>query len=172
MNSLMKLGNLLNSPKNVSLGVMSACMVGRPLITMSNKNISDETKRYTASREFFTEFFNMINTYTLVSGVEKLVPKLVAKKVGLKNLTKEGMELIKNTGREKLPLAEQKVKSSMVLSSFFGTALTVAVITPILNNLLLNKIMDKLPGNKKKGKTEEISKDQTANMFQNFNKVA
>ena len=40
--TLAGIGRFLSTPKNVSLGIVSTCMVFRPIITMSNKEIPIE----------------------------------------------------------------------------------------------------------------------------------
>jgi hypothetical protein len=144
MSLLVSIGQKL-TPKNVTLGVIATNMVCRPTITMSNKSIPDETRRYTATREFFTEFFGAITTFTFATYIgEKLMPKLAAKKWGV-NLTKELADKINKTDWASLTDPVHKnLKATKVLSSFATTAVAVAILTPILNNLVLNKLINKI----------------------------
>ena len=109
--SIIGIGKVFSSAKPLSLGISASCMIFRPLITLSNKDLSPETKKYTASREFFTEFFGLINTYTLVSAIEKFTPKILAKKLFNVDLTKQLGETIKKAGWDQLPIAQQKIKA-------------------------------------------------------------
>lgn len=173
MNVLATLGQRL-TPKNVTLGVIMTNMVCRPTITLSNKKIPEDTRRYTATREFFTEFFGLITTFGFASAVEKYVPKMVAKKFFKTDLTKQLVETIKNTGWDKLSPLQKNMKGVILGSSFVATALAVAVLTPILNNLLLNKMIDKIMGKNKTGsapaanKVDTFEKTPGATSVQNF----
>ena len=63
MSYLLSIGKVL-TPTNIVAGVKLAEMGFRPAITMSNKEIPEETRKYAATREFFTEFFGFIATLT------------------------------------------------------------------------------------------------------------
>jgi hypothetical protein len=153
MSMLVSVGQKL-TPKNVTLGVILTNMVCRPTITLSNKGIPEETRKYTATREFFTEFFGALTTFTFATFIgENLVPKLAAKKWGV-NLTKELAEKISKTEWSNLTNPIHKnIKATKILSSFATTAIAVAVLTPLLNNLVLNKLMEKIWGKSKKPET-------------------
>ncbi len=148
MKLLMTLGQRL-TPKNVTLGVIVTNMVCRPTITMSNKQLPEDTRRYTATREFFTEFFGFATTFSFATLVEKFVPKIVAKKFFKTDLTKQLVETIKKTGWEKLTPLQKNLKGLILGSSFVATAAAVAILTPLLNNLVLNKMLPKIMGRKK-----------------------
>lgn len=161
--TLAGIGRVLSSPKNVSLGVITSCMIFRPIITMSNKNIPDETKKYTAAREFCTEVFNLLNTYTFVSAVEYLLPKVILRKEKALDLSKKGIDLIKKANIGELLPPQQKLKGAVLLSSFLGAAFSCAILTPALNNIFLCKIIDKVTGTKQK----KIS-DQNTDVFKDI----
>jgi hypothetical protein len=157
MSALVSIGQKL-TPKNVTLGVIATNMVCRPIITLSNKSIPEETRRYTATREFFTEFFGALTTFSFATYFgENLIPRLAAKKWGV-NLTKDLAKTINNSSWDKLAVNPvfQKIKATRILSSFATTAIAVAILTPILNNLVLNKIMGKISG-KKSPETPQVS---------------
>lgn len=169
------ISSFLSSSKNISLGISSACMIGRPVITMSNDKIPMETRKYTASREFFTEVFNMSIIYSLVTLAENFAFKNVAKKQGLK-FSKELFKKVTETGWENLLPKEQKIKTAFALTSFLGTAATVAIITPLLNNAFLDKIINLLPIGKSNKQDKDTQPNQIAtsnqtNVFQKFNQL-
>lgn len=151
----MTLGQKL-TPKNVTLGVIVTNMVCRPTITMTNKQLPEETRRYTATREFSTEFFGFATTYGFATLVEKVVPKLIARKFFNTDLTKELVEQIKNVGWDKLTPIQKNLKGVILGTSFVATAAAVAILTPLLNNFLLNKMLSKIMG-KNKTETEKIN---------------
>ncbi|OGI00811.1 MAG: hypothetical protein A2287_10385 [Candidatus Melainabacteria bacterium RIFOXYA12_FULL_32_12] len=165
----MNISSFLSTAKNTSLGISTACMIGRPIITMSNNKVPIETRKYTATREFFTELFNIPIIYLFVSAAENLVSKLVANQQGIKDFSKEMLDKIRLTEMTKLGVQDQKVKTALLLTSFVGTAATVAVITPLLNNALLGKIIDRLPMGK--SKKQEQPSQVNANVFEKFNKL-
>ncbi|MEW5821860.1 MAG: hypothetical protein AB1782_16825 [Cyanobacteriota bacterium] len=154
MTLLASLGQRL-TPKNVTLGVIMTNMVCRPTITLSNKQIPEETRRYTATREFFTELFGLASTFTFATAVEKFVPKIIAKKFFNTELTQKLMDQIKNTGWDKLTAVQKNLRGVILGSSFVATALAVAIITPLINNIVLNKMLGKIMGKK----TQESSQN-------------
>lgn len=155
MTILTRLGQI--TPKNVTLGVIMTNMVCRPTITLSNKSIPEETRKYTATREFCTEFFGLATTYTFATFVEKSLPKFVAKKFFNTDLTKELVEKIGKTGWESLTTLEKNLKGVMTGSSLLGTALAVAVLTPLINNIVLNKLLGKIMNKKDPAKPSQTS---------------
>ena len=157
MNLLMTLGQKL-TPKNVTLGVIVTNMVCRPTITMTNKQIPEDTRRYTATREFFTEFFGFATTYSFATLVEEIVPKIVAKKYFNTDLTKELVKHIKNSGWDKLSIPQKNLKGVILGTSFVATAIAVAVLTPLLNNFVLNRMLGKIMGKKGIQKTQDTDK--------------
>lgn len=157
MVQMSSIGKVL-TPKNTIVGVVVANMVCRPLITLSNKELPPETKRYTATREFCTEFFGLINTLTIGSLIEWGGKKLAAKKI-LKDkpFTPELEKTIKNTGWDALENMEKNgkifkgatnLKGSIIATSFLGAALVASTITPVMNNIILNKVINKISGKK------------------------
>lgn len=153
MNVLMTLGQKL-TPKNVTLGVIVTNMVCRPTITLANKQLPEETRRYTATREFSTEFFGFATTYGFATLVEKIVPKVIAKKFFNTELTKDLIEQIKNLGWDKLTPLQKNLKGVILGTSFVATAAAVAILTPLINNFLLNKMLGKIMGKNKTGAEE------------------
>ncbi|EKE02132.1 MAG: hypothetical protein ACD_20C00421G0006 [uncultured bacterium] len=170
MSALIGIGRIF-TPKNATLGVITANMVCRPIITMSNKQIPEETRKYTATREFFTELFGLGTTYTFASAMENVIPKVIAKKLFNTDLTKNLANQIKSSGWDQLSPINQKIKGSMALSSFAGTAIAVAILTPLLNNIVLNKIMDRINGKNKKDATPTPVNQLTTNAFQKLNQL-
>ena len=166
--SLSGIGKML-TPRNTVIGVISANMICRPIITMSNKNLPEDTKKYTATREFCTELFGLINTITFASAVEYLGPKLINNK-----LTRKMMNDVKKADWDKLSPPDQKIKGAILVSSLVGTAIAAAVLTPLLNNLVLNKFMDKITGKNKtaapKPLIAETPKLATVNIKDSFSK--
>lgn len=142
--SLISLGRML-TPRNVVLGVIATNIVCRPIITMSNKSLPMETRRYTAMREFCTELFGFINTLTLATAIEIIGARLINRKA-----TRKMIERIKAADWKQLPVADQRLKAAILLSSAIGTALSTAVATPLLNNLVLNRLLEKITGKNQK----------------------
>lgn len=131
------------TPKNVALGVMVCDMVGRPLITMSNKEIPLETRKTIAVREFFTELLGATLTYGVATTVEKSVPQMLAKKLYNVDLTKALSNKILESEFKLLSPVNQKLRGIILLSSFLGTILAASILTPIINNVLTNKVLNK-----------------------------
>lgn len=163
MSMVTSLGQIL-TPKNATLGVIMTNMVCRPTITMSNKSIPEDTRKYTASREFCTELFGLLTTYTFATAVENIAPKAIAKKLGV-NLTKELFDSIKKASWEELKNKPElfKIKGTATVASFVGTAIAVAILTPLLNNFILNKFMGKILGNKDVKDKKQIEANVQAN---------
>jgi len=127
------------TPKNMAATMITANMICRPIITMSNKKVPEETRKYTASREFCTELFGLINNLVFVTFLENISGQIIAKKETGQFLNKTNLRKIKRTAINNLNLKEQKIKSGILLISFLGTAASAAFFTPLLNNFILNK---------------------------------
>lgn len=132
------------TPKNTGLGIVLFDMVSRPSITLTNKTIPEDARRYAAAREFCTGFFGLASTYTFASFVEKYVPNVVSKAFFKTDLTKDLATYINNTGWSKLTPLEKNLKGLLVGSSFAGTLIALGIITPLLCNVFLNKLLDKV----------------------------
>ncbi len=154
MISLVGMGKML-TPRNVVLGVIGANMVCRPLITLSNRQLPEDTRRYTAMREFCTELFGLFNTLTFTTAVEYLGPRLISK-----DATRKVISRIKGADWNKLTAKDQRLKAAVLLSSLIGTILSTAILTPLLNNLVLNRLLEKIMGKKttpeKAGQAEPV----------------
>ena len=142
--SLVSIGRIL-TPKNVAIGMITTNMFCRPLITLSNPALPIDTKRYTATREFSTELFGLLNMLTFCTAVERFLPRLLTKT----QITKAMGEKLKEAGWKALSESDQKLKAAVLVSSFVGALISTAIITPILNNLVLNKLLDKITGKTK-----------------------
>jgi len=141
------------TPKNMAATMITANLICRPAITMSNKQVPEETRKYTASREFCTEFFGLVNNLVFVTFLENLGGQIAAKKETGQFLDKINLRKIKREITPNLNLKEQKIKTGILLASFIGTAASAAFFTPLLNNFVLNKFLDKII--KKENKNEE-----------------
>jgi hypothetical protein len=138
MERLISIGKAL-TPRNVLLTVITHNMITRPAITLSNKNIPENTRRYTASREFCTELFGLINTLTFTTFVEWLGPRLANREV-----TAKMIDHVKVNDWNKLAQKEQHLKAIILMSSLIGSAMSCGILTPLLNNLVLNQVLDKI----------------------------
>lgn len=147
MSFLASVGNL--SPKKTILPVIAANMFFRPMITMSNKSLPPETRKYTATREFSTEFFGLINTYTFVTIVEKFVPKFLTKALFKTDLTDKLIEKLNDSKFSDLKPLEKNIKGLITLTGLAGTIISIAIIVPLLNNLVLNKLLKTRDNNPK-----------------------
>jgi hypothetical protein len=181
MSVLTSVGNIvLSKPKYTIAGIIAANMVCRPIITMSNKEVPEDTRKYAASREFCTEFFGMINLFTIATLFEYIGGQRVSKKLTgkvlnretFKRINEQAMELLKN------PIDKQ-IKKGILIASFIGSVISSAVVTPMLNNLVLNKLMNKIGGKKddksKLPETTSVNLPQNSgkdeNIFNKYNKI-
>ncbi|MFA6988715.1 MAG: hypothetical protein WC197_01485 [Candidatus Gastranaerophilaceae bacterium] len=174
MSILTNLGTIITSkPKYTIAGVIAANMVCRPIITMSNKQVPEETRKYTAAREFCTELFGMITLFGIGSLFEYVGGQIAAKKITGKFLNKETFSKIGKTALEALSKDEGKIKTGVLIASFVGSIISSAIATPILNNVVLNKIMNKLTGKKDNApESKEINppkSDKQENIFTSEN---
>lgn len=138
MGSLINIGKAL-TPRNVLVAVITHNMVARPTITLSNKSLPEDTRRYTASREFCTELFGLINTLTFTTFVEWLGPRLVNR-----NISSKIIDHVKATDWNKLAKKEQHLKAVILMSSLIGSAVSCGILTPLLNNFVLNQLLEKI----------------------------
>jgi len=155
------LGSFL-TPKNTYASIQVCNMICRPAITMSNKEIPEETRKYTASREFCTEALGLMNNLVFVSFIEYLGGQLSAKRETGKFLNKMDFKNIKNKTMSNLCDKDKKIKSAIFLSSFLGSAFSASILTPTLNNLILNKMM------KNKEEKHENKLLETTNKVENI----
>jgi len=125
---------------------------------MSNKQVPEETRKYTASREFCTEFFGLANNLVFVTFLENLGGQIAAKKETGQFLNKDNLRKIKKSVMSGLNPQEQKIKTGILLASFLGTAASAAFFTPLLNNFVLNKFLDKIIKNKNNKEENIFSK--------------
>jgi len=146
------------TPKNMAATMITANMICRPTITMSNKQVPEETRKYTASREFCTEFFGLANNLVFVTFLENLGGQIAAKKETGQFLNKDNLRKIKKSVMSGLNPQEQKIKTGILLASFLGTAASAAFFTPLLNNFVLNKFLDKIIKNKNNKEENIFSK--------------
>ena len=134
------LGSFL-TPKNTYASIQICNMICRPAITMSNKEIPEETRKYTASREFCTEALGLMNNLVFVSFIEYIGGQIAAKRETGKILNKTDFKKIKNQTMSELCDKNKKIKAAVFLSSILGSAFSASILTPLLNNLILNKVM-------------------------------
>jgi len=171
MSCLISIGKIL-TPTNSVAGVKLAEMGFRPAITMSNTEIPEDTRKYTAVREFFTEFFGFATTLTIGNLVERAGGQLFAKKISGKFLNKEEFKDIAEKAFNTLSDANQKIKAGILVSSVAGAVIAGAIITPVLNNIVLNKLMDKIIKKKdNKNKLPEITNNKEENIFSKYDKL-
>jgi hypothetical protein len=162
-------GGLL-TPKNIVVGLKLVNMVSRPTITMSNNQIPEDTRKYAATREFFTELFGVVTTLTVGSFIEKAGGQYFAKKhLGRKLEKKEFENIVKNAANSISDIKIQKTRNGILLSSFIGAAFAGGILTPVLNNILLNPIMSRTFNRKHKNNTSEaaVSLNNQENIFKN-----
>lgn len=145
MSYLLSIGKVL-TPTNIVAGVKLAEMGFRPAITMSNKEIPEDTKKYAATREFFTEFFGFIATLTCGNLIEFVGGQLFAKKLTPERqfLSQQQFKELGEKSVHSLREHDKKIKIGILLSSFIGATFAGAIVTPLLNNIVLNKFMDKI----------------------------
>lgn len=173
MSSLINIGKRL-TPINIVAGIKLAEMVCRPAITMSNDQIPEDTKKYTAVREFFTAFLGFITTLTFGEVLEHVGAKIFVKKEFGENISMKEIKRIRDTGMQHLKdTKEEKIKTVIILSSFVGAIIAGAIITPLLNNVILNKYLNKIikkkdPENKL---PESNSSNKEKNIFNEYNKL-
>lgn len=163
----MSLGNLIGktalgvarstaniSPKLTTVAISSSCATFRPLITLSNKNVSEDTKKFTAKREFLTEIINCTLILSVVSAAEELIPRVLSKGKNFlgKPLTKEAFNKIKKSSYDVLTEGEKNLKAAHNLTSLFVTAVCVAIASPFVNNFILNNFLS--------GKKNKIAETQ------------
>jgi hypothetical protein len=142
MSTLVSIGKTL-TPRNVLVAVITHNMIARPAITLTNKNLPEDTRRYTASREFCTELFGLMNTLTFTTLIEWLGPRLANR-----NATSKMINHVKSTDWNKLAKKEQHLKAVILMSSLIGSAFSCGILTPLLNNFVLNQMLEKIIGNK------------------------
>lgn len=138
MERLISVGKAL-TPRNVLLTVITHNMIARPAITLSNKSLPEDTRRYTASREFCTELFGLINTLTFTTFVEWLGPRLVHCET-----TAKMIDYVKATDWNKLAKKQQHLKAVILMSSLVGSAMSCGILTPLLNNVVLNHVLENI----------------------------
>ena len=145
MSYLLSIGKVL-TPTNIVAGVKLAEMGFRPAITMSNKEIPEDTRKYAATGEFFTEFFGFIATLTCGNLIEFAGGQLFAKKLTPEKqfLTQQQFKELGEKSLHSLREHDKKIKIGILLSSFIGATFAGAIVTPLLNNVVLNKFMDKI----------------------------
>lgn len=143
MSSLVGLGKWL-TPRNVLVAIIAHNMVARPSITLANKSLPEETRRYTATREFCTELFGLFNTLTVATAIERLGPRLVDR-----SATKEILNRVRNADWDRLTPKDQRLKALILICSLAGAAFSSGIVTPIMNNLVLNRLLDKIIGKSK-----------------------
>lgn len=176
MSISLNLGTLLASPKLTYASIQVCNMVCRPTITMSNKEIPEETRKYTAKREFCTEALGLMNNLFFVSFIEYLGGQISAIKETGNFIDRKMLKNIKKSTIYNLSEKDKRIKTGIFIASFVGSAFSGAILTPLLNNLILNKVMNK--NNTKKDKTPELKKinltKQLApeeNLFKKYNKL-
>jgi hypothetical protein len=144
MNIWGTLGSTL-TPKRVTLGIMFTDMIGRPAITLTNTKIEKKTRYLMATREGLTELFGFTLTYIVATLTEKIIPAIYAKKhlVGT-TISAEFLSDITKKAFTDLTPSLQKFRGVILGSSFFGAIVAASVLTPLLNNLVLNKVMNRI----------------------------
>ena len=178
MSIITSLGNLATSkPKYTIAGVIAANMICRPVITMSNKQVPEETRKYTASREFCTELFGMINLFVIGTIFEYMGGQLAAKKLTGKFLNRETFKNIGASALNTLSADHGKIKKGILIASFIGSILSSAIATPLLNNIVLNKLMNKIIGKKDKSQPPAetnlfVPLEQQKGIFDKYKKLA
>lgn len=171
--STYSIGGLL-TPKNIVVGLKLVNMVSRPAITMSNNDIPEETRKYAATREFFTELFGVVTTLTVGSFIERQGGQYFARKHLGHNLDKKEFEnLIKNSTNSLTDIKMQKTRTFILISSFVGAAFTGGILTPVLNNLLLNPIMSKIITKKTRHNSPEaaLALNNQENVFKKYQNI-
>lgn len=148
MSSVVSIGHLL-TPKNTALGISGATMIFKPLITLSNKELPEDTKRYTALREFFSTLFSFTSIATLVGFAERNIPKTFAHKKYNIDLTENLLHTIKKTDWGLLSNPHKEIKGVFLITSLIASASTAAILTPLLCNIFLNKLLTHIMGKKK-----------------------
>jgi len=158
------IGNFVtkSKPKYIVAGIIAANMAFRPVITMSNKQIPEDTRKYTATREFCTELFGMINLFAVGTLFEYLGGQITAKKLTGKFLNNLDFKNIGKNAVEALSPNHQKIKTGISVASFVGSVLSSAVFTPLANNVVLNKLMNKIIG--KKGNKNKLPESISVNL--------
>jgi hypothetical protein len=142
----------VENPGNAQKIIISCIMVGRPTIMLTDNAVPMQTRRYAATREFFTELFGLSTTTVLLPFLEYFLPKWTDKTHTLTG--RKAFEFLKKADWKGLSPAQQAVKSRIVIGSWAAVVLAAALITPILNNKVINKkvlgvingILDKVLG--------------------------
>ncbi len=170
MSTAAKLGKLLSKPLTNQMAVTSGIMVLRPLIMLTDKAVPIETREYAATREFFTELFGLGSLLVIGSTIKSICSfvaydrnskdtKLMKPILSALSSFKFGKAFteIRKSNKILTTLSKQDwgklspkmrhVNGVFNLSSYAGIILALAVITPILNNTVINK--DVLNGIKK-----------------------
>ena len=145
--ALIKLGEG-NNAALVSSSIAAAKGIFRPIFTMSDKKEKPETKKYTAIREFLTEFI-AIPVY-LASG--KVAQAVVKKYDNVEHYMARARKLLQqeNPMRE-IPVAEISAKAEELKASlhpkiksvapFIGVGLSALIIIPAICSAVIKPLM-------------------------------
>jgi len=144
---IVTIGQLL-TPKYVVAARKIINGIGRPIITMSDKNTPEDAKRYAATREFSTEMIGLIIILSCGTIFEKIGGNLYAKWLLKRPMTQKEIQKIEKKSLTSLKGDKQKIKAAILLCSFLSTIAEGAVLTPLLNNLILSKFINKILKNK------------------------
>ncbi|GEM_PF-5211016 len=119
--------------------------IGRPIITMSDKNTPEDAKRYAAAREFSTEMVGLGIILTVGTLFERVGGKLYAQHITKKPFSMAQFKALENKSLTSLSgKNEQKIKAAILVFSFISTIIEGAILTPLLNNIILHRYMDKI----------------------------
>lgn len=144
------------TPKNVVAMRKVINGIGRPVITMADPNTPEDAKRYAAAREFSTEMIGLGIILSTGTFFERAGGYLYAKAIGVKMTKKKWHDLEKlainpiTDFKDKKMLTinsitefkDKRIKAAILISSLVGTIAEGAILTPLLNNLVLNKFLD------------------------------
>lgn len=156
-----KAGKFFENGTKFQLSLVSLIMIFRPLIMLTDTAVPMKTRRYAATREFFTELFGLINVAIVAKGLEtlvtafafdkhtakagdKIIPKAVAKLKKLniigtwRELTNGISKKLLDPDWEKLAPKMKSVRGVFRSTAFVGVVLATAIITPFLNNYVIN----------------------------------
>lgn len=141
--------------------------VGRPVIIYSDKNIDEETKKYTAAKEFLYQLLCLGITVTMLPffrlGGYKLAEKHLNASPALKEIADKlnKASVIKKVGEfekeyknkdilpEEAKTAMNKIKGGAELGSFVGSILGLTILAPAISHEILHPIMKAIGMDKK-----------------------
>lgn len=134
-----------NNAALVSASIAAAKGIFRPIFTMSDKKENMETKKYTAIREFLTEFI-AIPVYLISGKIANAISNSIDNSARFveeakrtlnyegKELTKEVLDKANQLRMDRMP----KVRTNM---AFFGVGLSALIIIPALCSAVIKPLM-------------------------------